>query len=78
MTMYFACINMQLKDLETSQDSRKLFASGRDIGTVPISKEEKAALQSGIQEQEVLLQGYQKVNPFNLACSDIRRLTLLI
>lgn len=62
MSVYFTCIHMQLNDLETSQDSRKLFASGREIGTVPISKEEKAALRSDIQEQEVLLQGYQKVS----------------
>ena len=54
------CLSLQLKDLETSQDPRKLLASGRSSAAL-ITKEEKSALQRDIKEQEVLLQGYQKV-----------------
>lgn len=43
-----------------AQDSRKLLASGRDPNML-ISQEEKLSLQREIKEQEVLLQGYQKV-----------------
>lgn len=43
-----------------AQNSRKLLASGRSPNQL-ISHEEKLALQSEIKEQEVLLQGYQKV-----------------
>ncbi len=41
-------------------DSRKLLASGKDPDMF-ISREEKEALQREIKEQELLLQGYQKV-----------------
>ena len=51
---------MQLKDLEMAKDSRKLLASGKDPNML-ISHEEKEALKREIIEQEVLLQGYQKV-----------------
>ena len=51
---------MQLKDLEMAQNSRKLLASGKSPDQL-ISREEKLALQKEISEQEVLLNGYQKV-----------------
>lgn len=53
-------LRFQLKDLEVAQNSRKLLASGKSPDQV-ISQEDKLALQSEIKEQEVLLQGYQKV-----------------
>jgi hypothetical protein len=46
----------QLCDLESSRDPRHQAASGQ-----PIPEQERAALQKDIQEQEALLQGYQKV-----------------
>ena len=45
-----------MSDFESSQDHRRLAASGK-----PIPEEERATLQKDIQEQEALLQGYQKV-----------------
>lgn len=57
--MYFFS-SLQLKDLEVALNSRKLLASGKDPNMF-ISQEDKVALQKEIKEQEVLLQGYQKV-----------------
>ena len=42
-----------------AQNTRKVLASGKDTD---ISHEEKVALRKEIKEQEVLLQGYQKVS----------------
>lgn len=48
-----------------AQNTRKLLAHGRDAD---ISHEEKAVLQKEIKEQEVLLQGYQKVSTSTSHC----------
>ena len=61
-TVIYMYVYVQLKELETSQDSRKLLARGGDVEKAVISREEKEALRTDIQEQEVLLQGYQKVS----------------
>jgi hypothetical protein len=53
-------LTLQLKDLETTLDSHRHLTSRRSPDRV-ISLEEKLALQSEMREQEVLLQGYQKV-----------------
>ena len=51
---------MQLKDAESAKDPRQLLAQGRGAG-LNITEEEKSTLERDIKEQEVLLQGYQKV-----------------
>ncbi len=49
-----------------AQNTRKLLAHGKDAD---ISHEEKVVLQKEIKEQEVLLQGYQKVcTPLTCLC----------
>ena len=50
----------QLKDAKSAKDPRQLLAQGRGAG-LSISEEEKSTLEKDIKEQEVLLQGYQKV-----------------
>lgn len=50
----------QLKDAESAKDPRQLLAQGRGA-ELSISEEEKSTLEKDIKEQEVLLQGYQKV-----------------
>lgn len=70
--------SLQLKELETSQDSRKLLASERSLEGKAISQEEQKALRSDIQEQEVLLQGYQKVRAMYHVQSCISYNTLIV
>ncbi len=61
MNEHFAFLNTQLQELEKIADPRKLLAGEGDVGGQIISVAEKQALRSEIQEQEVLMQGYQKV-----------------
>lgn len=51
----------QLKDAELAKDPRQLLAQGRGAG-LTITEEEKSMLEKDIKEQEILLQGYQKVS----------------
>lgn len=55
---FFVTFFLQLKEFETTHNTRKRLASGK---AADISHEEKLTLQKEIKEQEVLLQGYQKV-----------------
>ena len=59
-------------------NSRKLLASGKSPDQL-ISHDEKLALQREIKEQEVLLQGYQKVCIQNhYACLKKTHLTFIL
>lgn len=51
---------VQLKDAKSVKDPRQLLAQGRGA-ELNITEEEKCTLEKDIKEQEVLLQGYQKV-----------------